>query len=542
MPGVRDIRIRFSGDATGLTRAARDGEQSVGRFSDRTQKVAKAALVGVAAFGAGMVAALKGGVQGLQEGEEAEARFADAISRSTPKIRGTADAFKSYAEQIQRNTRFTYEDTLAVGSLLAAQDGMQKAIRNGTTTLQGATDVVLNMATAQGVDAATAAKTYARAMAAPEKAAGLLRKAGVNLTTEQQKLIKSTVESGNAAQAQTIIQEELRQKFEGSAKAAGETTAGQLARAQNAFGEVQEQLAVGLIPVITDLMAWLVKVTAWAQDNPGKVKLVVIVLGSLAAIIGTVSLAITAWTAITRTATAVQAAWNFVMAANPLVLVTLAVIALVAAIVLIATKTTWFQRLWSAAMNTVKSAISGAFNWIKSNWPTLLAILTGPVGLAVLAIVRHKDRILGALRAIPDGARRIFSGLADILTAPFRAAVDGLRSAWNSTIGGKGISIPKIDLGFTSIGGGGFSIPYLARGGTAHAGLAHIVGEEGPELFVPGRTGTVVPNDALGGGGDWVVELHGNQEALEAVVEKVVVRRDRTTKTAVIAGSRRAFA
>ena len=28
-----------------------------------------------------------------------------------------------------------------------------------------------------------------------------------------------------------------------------------------------------------------------------------------------------------------------------------------------------------------------------------------------------------------------------------------------------------------------------------------MVGEQGPELFVPGRSGAIVPNDALGGGG-----------------------------------------
>ena len=40
-------------------------------------------------------------------------------------------------------------------------------------------------------------------------------------------------------------------------------------------------------------------------------------------------------------------------------------------------------------------------------------------------------------------------------------------------------------------------IPGLATGGTASANQPYIVGEQGPELFVPGRTGTVVPNATL---------------------------------------------
>ena len=41
-------------------------------------------------------------------------------------------------------------------------------------------------------------------------------------------------------------------------------------------------------------------------------------------------------------------------------------------------------------------------------------------------------------------------------------------------------------------------LPALANGGIAMAGRAHIVGERGPELFVPRRTGTVIPNEAMG--------------------------------------------
>jgi phage-related minor tail protein len=39
----------------------------------------------------------------------------------------------------------------------------------------------------------------------------------------------------------------------------------------------------------------------------------------------------------------------------------------------------------------------------------------------------------------------------------------------------------------------------LASGGTAMGGNTYLVGEKGPELFTPGRTGSVTPNNALGG-------------------------------------------
>src|SRR5690606_16667076 len=43
----------------------------------------------------------------------------------------------------------------------------------------------------------------------------------------------------------------------------------------------------------------------------------------------------------------------------------------------------------------------------------------------------------------------------------------------------------------------GFRTPGRAMGGPVQAGRAYVVGERGPELFVPRQSGTVVPNEAM---------------------------------------------
>ena len=48
-------------------------------------------------------------------------------------------------------------------------------------------------------------------------------------------------------------------------------------------------------------------------------------------------------------------------------------------------------------------------------------------------------------------------------------------------------------------GGGMINIPGVANGGSVMGGKPIIVGERGPELFVPGSSGNVVPNNAMGG-------------------------------------------
>mgnify|MGYP003631909888 CR=1 FL=1 len=68
----------------------------------------------------------------------------------------------------------------------------------------------------------------------------------------------------------------------------------------------------------------------------------------------------------------------------------------------------------------------------------------------------------------------------------------------------------KVIGSFQSLGGGGLLglIPGFATGGRPPVGRPSIVGERGPELFVPGRSGTIVPNHELGGGGSTSVVVN----------------------------------
>jgi phage-related minor tail protein len=53
----------------------------------------------------------------------------------------------------------------------------------------------------------------------------------------------------------------------------------------------------------------------------------------------------------------------------------------------------------------------------------------------------------------------------------------------------------------------------LAVGGPVNAGSPYVVGEKGPELFVPSSSGSIVPNGAMGsssGGGSGGVTVNYN--------------------------------
>jgi len=51
--------------------------------------------------------------------------------------------------------------------------------------------------------------------------------------------------------------------------------------------------------------------------------------------------------------------------------------------------------------------------------------------------------------------------------------------------------------GITGGGGGGA----MANGGTVAANTPFLIGERGPELFVPNNAGRIIPNNRLGDGG-----------------------------------------
>ena len=99
------------------------------------------------------------------------------------------------------------------------------------------------------------------------------------------------------------------------------------------------------------------------------------------------------------------------------------------------------------AFHTVLSAVETVIGWVRSHWPLLLAILTGPIGLAVLFITKHWDQIRnGASEMIGDLVRfftglpgRILSavsGLAGMLYHAGVNAIKGLISGAASMVSG----------------------------------------------------------------------------------------------------------
>lgn len=90
---------------------------------------------------------------------------------------------------------------------------------------------------------------------------------------------------------------------------------------------------------------------------------------------------------------------------------------------------------------------------------------------------------------------------------------------------------------------GGSTVAPRAMGGPVTAGRPYLVGERGPELFVPGRTGGIVPNGQMGGASVTVNQTinlsTGVSDTVRAEVLNMLPQIQNATKAAVLDTRRR---
>lgn len=115
-------------------------------------------------------------------------------------------------------------------------------------------------------------------------------------------------------------------------------------------------------------------------------------------------------------------------------------------------------------------------------------------------------------------AKQLADTIKNQITDAIMGAIDGTKSLGESLSSVlKMMAASFLNQGIGGIGKA-LKIPGFARGGQPPVGRPSIVGERGPELFVPSRAGTIIPNNQLGGDMNVVVnvdasgtEVQGNQ-------------------------------
>lgn len=109
--------------------------------------------------------------------------------------------------------------------------------------------------------------------------------------------------------------------------------------------------------------------------------------------------------------------------------------------------------------------------------------------------------------------------IKDSMVDGLKAAIKGTQSLGDAVSGILNkISDKLLDIGLDFMLS---KLPFMAEGGPVSRGSSYIVGEKGPEVFTPSRSGSIVPNDELGGGSVNVsVNVDASGSSVEGQIEE----------------------
>ncbi len=221
--------------------------------------------------------------------------------------------------------------------------------------------------------------------------------------------------------------------------------------------------------------------------------------------------------AATKVWTAVQAAFNFVLAMNPIVLVVVAIVALVAVIIIAYKKSETFRNIVNAAFRSVLRVVRSVWNWIRSAWNRVYGWLRQPIVNAISAIRSGFRGFRSAISSVWNFIRNGFRRVTNWITAPFNAGFRAVRSLWNRWLGGKGFNI-SIPRWVPVIGGNsyGFRIPSFHQGGI----MPGAPGTEGLALLQAGER--VLPRNRSAAHVTVTVDTRGAYDEMLRLMRKMV--------------------
>jgi len=179
----------------------------------------------------------------------------EAVIKSTGGAAGlTAQEMASMAQSMSATAGAS---VFSDDAILGAQNLLATFTNIKGENFGGATQAILDMSQAMGIDLNSAAMQVGKALNDPVKGLSALSRSGVQFTAEQEAMIKAMVEAGNVAGAQEIMMKELNTQFGGSAAAAVNTYAGQQIVLKEKFADIQQTLGEALMPILMQFGTFL---------------------------------------------------------------------------------------------------------------------------------------------------------------------------------------------------------------------------------------------------------------------------------------------
>jgi uncharacterized protein YidB (DUF937 family) len=397
--GEIDVRANLSGVQDdvdkGIKKSLASAEDDFDKSGKKSGSAFSGAFAGILTGGA-LLGATKFLGDSLAEAVDAKqisAVISNAINQAGSAARGlTKNAFDDVAQQIA-DSLVVDNDDIAKGlaPLLRIPDLTKPAFDQ-------LAKVAADTATGTGKDLEAVTAALSRLATAPEDAIGALRGLGVQVTDETKDAVKGLVEQGDTAGALNLILDQLRDRYGGAAKAAGDAV-GPQQRLDTKMKDLKESIGTALLPVIAKLTDFLIPIFNAFTNLPGPVQAIIVALVGLAAAAAVLAPIFTAISAAIPVIGGVLAAL-----VSPVALVVAAIVGL--GIVIFVFR----DDIWGA-LKAVAGFFADAFGAVVDFVQKWGFILLGPIGV----IFHFRDEIGNAISAVIGFVARLPGDIAGFI-------------------------------------------------------------------------------------------------------------------------------
>ena len=247
MDQISNLKIKLEAETAKFTEEINKAKKSLDGFGKTHGGInlTKIAIGGLATAALAATGAVVSFVSSLGDGIKIYEETERYMARTEAQLRATGAAVGFSSSQLDEFARSVAMNTLA------STDGVRQAMSVMMTfksvtgeSFKEAIKLSQDLAETFGTDISSEARNLGRALENPADAISILKRKGIELTSEQQNLINSFVETGDKAKAQEVIFKALQERVggtgEGSAKA---TLSGSLDTLGQATDQLKEQFA-----------------------------------------------------------------------------------------------------------------------------------------------------------------------------------------------------------------------------------------------------------------------------------------------------------
>jgi phage-related protein len=147
----------------------------------------------------------------------------------------------------------------------------------------------------------------------------------------------------------------------------------------SAFSQLVAILTPTVVAIVDGLGVAFGKVAEFLAANMQWIGPVAIALAEILLVVKGLLLVLKAWEVLTIAVTVAQWAWNAALDANPIGIVVLAIAALVAVIIVVATNLDWFRARWDDVWKFVSDVVTKVVQFVKGAWQGFVSWLSGTV-------------------------------------------------------------------------------------------------------------------------------------------------------------------